>query len=231
VLSGVVYARDHGDERLEFGAVGAENGVLVLYDRPTRSRWSQVAGRAVAGPLTGTRLRRLPSLVTTWSRWQILHPDTTVYVDEEPPARRPRFNEETVSRVALGVEGPVRNEDWVVALEGRAASRAFLVRRLVETRLAHEVFEGQPIVAFLTEDFTTATVWEPTVDGRALTFTAEGDRLRDTETGSAWAAVSGKTVAGPLAGRALVRVPGSSALWYAWKAQFPDTGVYGEPGR
>ncbi len=225
----MVYARNLGDKRLEFGALGAENGVLVLYDRPTHSRWSQVAGRAVEGPLSGTPLAKLPSLVTTWARWRALHPETTVYVDDEPPARRPRFNEETVSQAALGLPGPVRNEDWVVGLEGRFGTGAFLVRRLVETRVANEVFEDRPIVAFLTGDFTTATVWSRLVDGRVLTFRAEGDRLRDTETTSAWDALSGKAVAGPLAGRALVRVPASSALWYAWKAQFPRTKVYGEP--
>ena len=62
-----------------------------------------------------------------------------------------------------------------------------------------------------------------------LTFTAEGDHLRDAETASAWDALSGRAVAGPMAGRALVRVPSSSALWYAWRAQYPDTKVYGEP--
>ena len=225
----MVYARDLGDKRLEFGALGAENGVLVLYDRETHSRWSQVAGRAVAGPLSGRRLRRLPSLVTTWARWRTLHPDTSVYVDEEPPAHRPRFNEETVSQVALGEEGPVRNEDWVLGLEGRTGSKAFLVRRLVEARVVNEAFEDRPIVAFVTEDLTTVAVWERLVDGRVLTFTAEGDRLRDAETASAWDALSGKAVAGPMAGRGLVRVPSSSALWYAWKAQYPDTKVYGEP--
>ena len=225
----MVYARDLGAKRLEFGALGAENGVLVLYDRPTHSRWSQVAGRAVAGPLSGTRLRRFPSLVTTWARWRALHPDTSVYVDEEPPARRPRFNEETVSQVALGAEGPVRNEDRIVGLEGRDGAVAFLVRRLVEARVANEIFEDRPIVAFLTQDLTTAAVWERLLDGRVLTFTAEGDRLRDAETASAWDALSGKAVAGPMAGRTLGRVPSSSALWYAWKAQYPDTKVYGEP--
>ncbi len=225
----MVYARDLGKERLEFGALGAENGVLVLYDRPTHSRWSQVAGRAVAGPLSGTRLRKLPSLVTTWGRWRALHPDTTVYVDEEPPARRPRFNEETVSQVALGAEGPVRNEDWVVGLEGGAGSSAFLVRRVVEARVANERFDGRPIVAFVTEDLTTVVVWERIVDGRTLTFTADRDRLRDSETASVWDALTGQAVAGPMAGRALVRVPSSSAVWYAWKAPYPDAKVYGEP--
>src|SRR4029450_9370225 len=45
-LSGTVYSRNHGGQRLDFGAIGAEDGVLVLYDSTTHSRWSQVSGRA-----------------------------------------------------------------------------------------------------------------------------------------------------------------------------------------
>jgi len=225
----VVYARDLEGRRLEFGALGAEDGVLVLYDRPTHSRWSQVAGRAVAGPLSGTQLQKLPSLVTTWGRWKALHPETTVYVDKEPPARRPRFNEESVGHAALGEEGPARNEDRVIGLEGTAGSAAFLVRRLVETRVANEVFESRPIVAFLTADFTTATVWTRSLDGRVLTFSAKGDQLQDTETGSVWDPLTGRSVAGPLEGRTLANVPTSSALWYAWRAQYPDTRVFAGP--
>ena len=86
-----------------------------------------------------------------------------------------------------------------------------------------------PTLLFIHGILGSRRQWSRLVDGRALTFKAEGDRLRDTETGSAWDALSGKAVAGPLAGQALVRVPSRSALWYAWKAQYPHTKVYGEP--
>jgi hypothetical protein len=231
VLSGEVYSRTHAGEKLALGAAGAEDGVLVLYDASTHSQWSQVSGRAVAGPLAGARLEKLPSLLTTWRRWKELHPDTTVYEDASPRIQRPRFTEESVGRVALSADGPVRNDDWVIGLEGRTSRAAFLVRRLAEPRLANEVFEDRPIVAFLTEDFTTAAVWERTVDGRVLRFEAEGDRLRDVETGTLWDPMTGRAVGGPLAGRALAVVPSSRALWYAWKAQYPDTRVYGEAPR
>jgi hypothetical protein len=69
------------------------------------------------------------------------------------------------------------------------------------------------------------------VDGRAFTFTAKGDRLRDQETGTAWDGLTGRAVEGPLAGKGLVRVPSSSALWYAWKAQYPDTKVFASAAR
>jgi hypothetical protein len=229
VLSGEVHARDVDGQRLELGAVGAEDGVLVLYDQATRSRWSQVAGRATTGPLAGARLPKVPSLVTTWGRWRKLHPDTTVSVGEEPAPGRPRFNEESVSLAAMGSEGPVRNEDWVVGLDGKAGAAAFLYRRLVDARATNEVFDGRPIVAFLTEDFTTALVWERSVEGRLLTFAARGDQLQDQETGTRWDPLRGRAVQGPLAGRTLTRVPSSSALWYAWKAQFPQARVFPPP--
>lgn len=51
---------------------------LLLYLRETDSLWSQLAGKAVAGPLTGTSLRLLPSTVTTWHQWREEYPATTV---------------------------------------------------------------------------------------------------------------------------------------------------------
>jgi hypothetical protein len=51
---------------------------LLLYDRETDSLWSQLAGKAVSGPLSGSALRLLPSTVTTWARWREEHPATTV---------------------------------------------------------------------------------------------------------------------------------------------------------
>ena len=219
MLSGEVYARDLDGREMQFGSAGAEDGVLVLYDRATRSRWSQVAGRATLGPLAGAKLRKLRSLVTTWARWRALHPDTTVYLADEPSPARPRFTEETVSLAAMGSEGPVRNEDWVLGLEGGSGASVFLYRRLVEARAAHEVFEGRPVVAFLTSDFTTATVWERTVEGRVLTFAARADQLQDQETGTRWDPFTGRAArraargpharAGPGQLRPLVRLEGA----------------------
>lgn len=53
---------------------------LVMYDRATRSLWSQVNGKAVAGPLEGKRLEELSSEQTTWGEWKRRYPDTLVLV-------------------------------------------------------------------------------------------------------------------------------------------------------
>ena len=49
-----------------------------MYDRETESLWLQVKRKAVTGPLTGTRLTKLPSTITTWKKWRRRYPDTKV---------------------------------------------------------------------------------------------------------------------------------------------------------
>ena len=66
------------DSVLRFGVTGIlRRGALVMYDRSTYSLWTQ-EGEAIAGPLAGTRLRRLASERTTWGAWLRRHPDTLV---------------------------------------------------------------------------------------------------------------------------------------------------------
>lgn len=49
---------------------------MVMFDHQTGSYWIQVTGEAIAGPLTGQRMRLLPARMTTWGNWKDLYPDT-----------------------------------------------------------------------------------------------------------------------------------------------------------
>lgn len=49
-----------------------------MYDRQTESLWLQVKREAVTGPLTGTKLKKLPSTITTWAKWRKKFPETVV---------------------------------------------------------------------------------------------------------------------------------------------------------
>jgi hypothetical protein len=49
-----------------------------MYDHQTESLWLQVKRRAVTGPMTGAKLKRLPSTITTWEKWVKKHPATKV---------------------------------------------------------------------------------------------------------------------------------------------------------
>ncbi|MGH2686138.1 MAG: DUF3179 domain-containing protein [Actinomycetota bacterium] len=73
VGSATAYEPRSGEMLLHF-----EAGPGGFVDRETRSRWD-VFGRAVAGPLQGTRLRPLPAVDHFWFSWAAFFPDTVIY--------------------------------------------------------------------------------------------------------------------------------------------------------
>lgn len=77
--SGLVYDPRADGHRYMFGVSGLlyqQN--LLFFDHETESLWSQLCGKAVAGPLAGTSLRLLPVAMTTWRSWKAEHPQTLV---------------------------------------------------------------------------------------------------------------------------------------------------------
>ena len=49
-----------------------------MYDHQTESLWLQVKQKAVTGPLTGAKLKKLSSTITSWEKWQKRYPGTKV---------------------------------------------------------------------------------------------------------------------------------------------------------
>ena len=81
-----VYDRRVDGTTLDFGISGLlRNANLLMYDARERpSLWSQYEGRAIAGPMAGRELVRIPgTCVTTWADWLATHPDTTVTLRDE----------------------------------------------------------------------------------------------------------------------------------------------------
>ncbi len=77
--SAVVFDRRVGGRELTFGVSGRlYNSNVLMFDRQSDSLWSQLAESAVTGEKTGTHLRTIPSVVTTWKHWRTAHPKTLV---------------------------------------------------------------------------------------------------------------------------------------------------------
>jgi hypothetical protein len=75
----VVFVREIDDRELTFGISGLlYKSNLLMYDHQTESLWLQVKRRAVTGPMTGAKLKRLPSTVTSWEKWRKRNPQTKV---------------------------------------------------------------------------------------------------------------------------------------------------------
>jgi hypothetical protein len=81
-LSVRAFALDLDGQRLELlDRVGSSPARYL--DAQTGSEWD-ISGAAVAGPLAGTRLRRLPLVSDFWFDWRTHNPRTTVYKEWQP---------------------------------------------------------------------------------------------------------------------------------------------------
>jgi len=66
-------------EAANFGVSGLlYNSDMLLYDRKTRSLWSQILAKAISGERKGESLAMLAVNNTSWQHWRNLHPDTLV---------------------------------------------------------------------------------------------------------------------------------------------------------
>jgi len=75
----IAFERTVDGRDLDFGTTGRLRfSNLIMYDRQTESWWQQATGEAVAGELTGTRLRSRPAPIVSWEDLRSAHPDAEV---------------------------------------------------------------------------------------------------------------------------------------------------------
>ncbi len=93
-LSGGVAVHDRrvGDETLRFRFSGLlyQSGLLFADESAepaASSLWSQLQGRALAGPRAGTTLSALPCSLAQWADWRAAHPGTSL-LDRGPLNRK-----------------------------------------------------------------------------------------------------------------------------------------------
>ncbi len=95
---------------LDLGVSGAlYNSNVLMYDRQTMGLWSQLAMRAVSGPLAGTPMTHLPLRVVSWRAFKSEHPDGKV-VSRDTGYQRP------YDRVAYA--GYFATDDLMVPVRG-----------------------------------------------------------------------------------------------------------------
>ena len=144
----------------DFGA-GLVKDNLLLVDRETSSVWSQLANQAISGAMTGTDLRPVASMQTTWKFWRERYPDTRVMVQPDQPEGRPYFYHDFVpgsrrgprptahdtSTLGLGFA----NEDGAVYFPFTELARSELpVRRSVGDTEIQVHYDGEGVVAWVT---------------------------------------------------------------------------------
>ena len=77
--SAIAYDRKLDGMAVEFGTSGMlYNSNLVMYDRNTNTYWSQIGGKAIVGPLTGSQLTPVAINTVFWGDWKDSHPTAEV---------------------------------------------------------------------------------------------------------------------------------------------------------
>jgi hypothetical protein len=75
----MIFDRRYGKKTLVFGVSGLlYNSDVLMFDRQTKSLWSQLGMKSVAGEFVGTELKWLPSEQTTWAAWRAENPEGEV---------------------------------------------------------------------------------------------------------------------------------------------------------
>ncbi len=208
---------------LRFGHAGIlYQNSFVMYDHETESLWVHVTGRAEHGPLKGKQLTFLPSTVTTWEKWKRAYPHTLVL----PGYRRGGF-----MGTYRGL-GRTRNLGLVVTVRFKAKLYPF--RAMQRHPVVNDFFQGEHLLVFYDGKSGSATAWNRTLGGRALTFEQAKQRdangeplLQDDQTGSRWSWLSGAAVAGSLRGSRLGRVSYNPILNDRFVAFYPGGPIFG----
>ena len=197
---------------------------LIMYDRDTGSLWSQVLGKAVAGPMKGQALVEIPSQLTTWGDWKKRHPDTLV-LRSSGRQRGSSYADYHRDKRSIGIHGRRNPDERLPASDGSAAavSLAAIARDgLVEGELA-----GVPVVVVAVgTERQAALAYARTVNGRSLSFAGvDEERVRDLVTGSLWSRETGECLEGELAGERLDPIKGKKVYWGVWVQFHPQTAM------
>jgi hypothetical protein len=251
--SAVAFSREVDGRTLEFGVSGKlYKSALVMYDRQTDSLWLHFEGRAIQGPLTGTRLDLIPVQLLSFGEWRREHAVGLVLSRDtghvRPYGENPYESYDSQEGpYGSFFRGPVGSElhpmARVVGVAFGDTAVAYAYERLASGRtagVAQDTLAGREIVVLWApgtasaldqrlisngRDVGASGVFVPLADGRNLTFEVNAGTFVDRETGSTWT-LSGRAVAGPLAGERLEPVPHLDTFWFAWWGHHPETAVY-----
>ena len=198
----VVFERDVAGETLQFGVSGLlYNSNLMMFDRRPdaqgESLWSQLLGRAIAGPASevGRELALVPASVIRWAEWLALHPQTTVLALDSKMFKR--YKDTSYENYFLT---PTLWFDVEPSLpESELATKERML--IVEVASQRRVYP----LSVIAEQANEAGRWTDSLGGVDVEFVCTTDPRT-------------VSVASTNGGNIITRY----AMWFAWHAMYPD---------
>ncbi len=246
----IAFKRTFNGQVFDFGTTGRLRfSNLIMYDRQTETWWQQATGSAIVGELTGEQLEFLPATIIAWEEFKGEHPDGRVLSQDtgfgRPYGRNPYTGYDNINSSPFLYRGPETPGQLppmarVITVDKGDEAVAYPYRVLQEIHVVNDIIAEQDVVVIWEsgtasaldsatiaggEDVGTAAVYSREVQGQTLTFTFDGSRIIDEQTGSEWN-VLGQAINGELEGTQLEEVVSINHFWFSWAAFKPETRVY-----
>jgi len=218
-----------------------------MRDDQTGTFWQQISGRAVAGPLAGSQLDRVPSDELSFALWRGSARSGTVLKPVSAFAKEYATKDwdTRMKRVKTVLDFPnsgLQSRDLVLGVEAFGVSRAYLVAQLVRDQLTEDRLNGEPVLIVLGPDQKSLRVFQVRVQAGQLpsdyyrytagtgNATMRTPLFVDSTTGSNWN-FDGCAVSGPAQGECLPLIQSTKDYWFDWRNYHPQTTVFKHPGR
>ena len=233
------------DERVvvEFGTSGKlYNSNLVMYDRTTKTLWSQALAEGIVGKYAGTKLQRVPFDVAYWKEWKQLYPDSKVLSRDtgsnRPYGADPYGDYYTNSDVLFSVSNKDSRLDLkeiVVGFENKGQFKAYKQQDIENKKVINDQVNGKSIALFSSYPFMVRA-YDHLVEGVGgggqqtmvllqFDYNTKDKSFIDKQTGSLWN-FEGKAISGQMKGKQLTRLPFDEGFWFEWVAFHPKSALY-----
>jgi Protein of unknown function (DUF3179) len=233
-FSNQVFKRTLNQTVLEFGTSGKlYNSNLVMYDRTSKSLWSQALGEGILGKYAGIKLDRIPFDVVYWKDWKQLYPNSKVLSrdtgSDRPYGADPYGDYYTNPEILF----PISNKDdrlglkeVVVGFENGGINKAYSVQDVQKQKVINDQINNKSIALFSLYPLMVR-VFDPKQNGQTLIFiyNSKNNTFIDKQTGSQWD-FEGKSIEGTMRGKQLLRLPFDEGFWFEWTAFHPRTKIY-----
>jgi len=246
----IAFERTVNGQVMDFGTTGRlRYSNLIMYDQQTETWWQQATGEAIVGELLGAQLVFQPASIIAWSDFKAAYPDGKVLSNDTGFSRRygvnPYSGYDDINNAPFLYDGPTTPDILppiarVLTIDLNDEAAAYPYDVLQQVNVVNDAVGGTEVVVLWAagtasaldagslaggRDVGAAVAYARKLDGETLTFTFDGSKIVDNETGSEWD-VSGRAVAGSLAGKQLTPVVAVNHFWFSWAAFKPETRIY-----
>ncbi len=226
-----------------FGVTGELlNANTVMYDRFTRSSWSQLTGTCIDGPMIG---KRLSPLQVVWSNWQGASkrwPQAQV-LSRSTGHKRNYGRDPYGSYVLPGnyyddlrllhplqrLDSRLPPKKRILGLELEGMFGAVQIDAVREAGVVNMTLGVTPLAAIYDSTLHAVRVFDRRLPGyeKPLTLSVFEGKIIDNETHGEWTA-EGICTYGRLREKKLPPVLSTNSMWFAWAAFYPQTVILPE---